>query len=150
MKSSADSDAAPCGTLKLRKRVRSTCRTPKRQDESSSAVIAEKSQRDEYRRRVSWMNDGQARKAVFHCSRSETGNRDPARVLTLLLARHVGATRTFYVQDDWLAVLRILWREQQPDGHEQGTLDVAVKIPLPGCTLLWSCCSISPFKITRV
>jgi hypothetical protein len=33
------------------------------------------------------------------------------------------STRTLFVQDDWPELLRVLWREQHPEGHEQVALN---------------------------
>ena len=64
--------------------------------------------------------------AVHH---RQPGNNDPAKMLTLCLACHAKVTRTFLVQDDWPEFLRVLWREQHPEGHEQHALDFAAKLP---------------------
>ena len=65
--------------------------------------------------------------AVHH---REPGNSDPAKMLTLCLPCHAKVTRTFYVQDDWPEFLRMLWREQHPDGHEQEALNFAAAMAL--------------------
>ena len=53
------------------------------------------------------------------------GNSDPKLMLTLCLAK---VTRTLFVEDDWLPLLRELWREH-PEGHEQTRLDFAKRVP---------------------
>ncbi len=50
-------------------------------------------------------------------------------MITLCLPCHAKVTRTFYVQDDWPEFLRVLWREQHPNGHEQGALNFGVALP---------------------
>ena len=50
-------------------------------------------------------------------------------MITLCLSCHAKVSRTFYVQDDWPEFLRVLWREQHPEGHEQGALNFSTKIP---------------------
>ena len=64
--------------------------------------------------------------AVHH---REPGNSDPTKMLTLCLPCHAKVSRTLYVQDDWPEFLRVVWREQHPDGHEQGALNFAVAAP---------------------
>ena len=59
------------------------------------------------------------------------GNNDPKHMLALCPACHAKVTRTLYVQDDWPELLRVLWREQHPAGHEQTALNFATKGPLP-------------------
>jgi hypothetical protein len=50
-------------------------------------------------------------------------------MITLCLPCHAKVTRTFYVQSDWPEFLRVLWREQHPEGHEQGSLNFAEMMP---------------------
>ncbi len=79
--------------------------------------------RDEYRCRVpgcSTIKRGKRSVAVHH---REPGNSDPAKMLTLCLPCHAKVTRTLFVQDDWPELLRVLWREQHPEGHEQVSLN---------------------------
>lgn len=64
--------------------------------------------------------------AVHH---REPGNSDPGKMLTLCLGCHAKVTRTNYVQDDWPEFLRVLWREQHPDGQEQHSLQFIVNTP---------------------
>jgi hypothetical protein len=59
-------------------------------------------------------------------------------MLTLCLACHAKVTRTLYVQDDWPEFLRVLWREQHPDGHEQSALSFAVRTPCATNMLLFN------------
>lgn len=61
--------------------------------------------------------------AVHH---REPGNSDPAKMLTLCLPCHAKVTRTLFVQDDWPEFLRVLWREQHPEGHEQVALNFGI------------------------
>ena len=51
-------------------------------------------------------------------------------MITLCLGCHAKVTRTQFLQDDWPELLRILWREQHPAGHEQTTLNFKLAIPL--------------------
>ena len=121
----------PCGnTNVLAKGLCSTCYTLKRQDEEYFGGHREEVlKRDDYRCRVPGcvtVKRGKRSVAVHHRA---PGNSDPAKMLTLCLACHAKVTRTFYVQDDWPEFLRVLWREQHPEGHEQVTLNFAVKSP---------------------
>ena len=123
----------PCGNGKvLAKGLCSTCYTLKRQDaEYFGGYREEVLKRDDYRCRVPGCvttKRGKRSVAVHH---REPGNSDPAKMLTLCLACHAKVTRTFYVQDDWPEFLRVLWREQHPDGHEQTGIDFAALPPLP-------------------
>jgi hypothetical protein len=56
----------------------------------------------------------------------EPGDSDPVKMLTLCLPSHAKVSRTLYVQDDWPEFLRVLWREQHPDGREQVALNFTV------------------------
>ena len=121
----------PCGNAKvLAKGLCSTCYTLKRQDEEYFGGHREQVlKRDEYRCRVPGcvtVKRGKRSLAVHH---RELGNSDPAKMLTLCLACHAKVTRTLFVQDDWPAFLRVLWREQHPEGHEQHALNFAAKLP---------------------
>ena len=123
----------PCGNAKvLAKGLCATCYTLKRQDEEYFGGHREEVlKRDDYRCRVpgcSTVKRGKRSVAVHH---REPGNSDPAKMLTLCLACHAKVTRTFFVQDDWPAFLRVLWREQHPGGHEQHALSVTVVSPTP-------------------
>ena len=121
----------PCGNAKvLAKGLCSTCYTLKRQDEEYFGGHREEVlKRDDYRCRVPGcltLKRGKRSVAVHH---REPGNSDPAKMLTLCLACHAKVTRTLYVQDDWPEFLRVLWREQHPDGHEQRALNFSAKLP---------------------
>ena len=69
--------------------------------------------------------DTEERQAFSRGSPSGAGNNDPATMITLCLSCHARVSRTFYVQDDWPEFLRVLWREQHPEGNEQGELSFA-------------------------
>jgi hypothetical protein len=62
--------------------------------------------------------------AVHH---REPGNDDPDLMITLCLAHHAMVSRTQMLCKDWPELLRILWREQHPEAHEQTALDFTVK-----------------------
>ena len=115
----------PCGNPKvLAKGLCSTCYTLKRQDEEYFGGHREQVlKRDDHRCRVpgcTTVKRGKRSVAVHH---REPGNSDPAKMLTLCLPCHAKVTRTFLVQDDWPELLRVLWREQHPEGHEQRALN---------------------------
>ncbi len=121
----------PCGQAKvLAKGLCGTCYTLKRQDEACfgghrEAILA----RDNYRCSVpgcTTVKRGKRSVAVHH---REPGNSNPAKMLTLCLPCHAKVTRTLYVERDWPELLRVLWREQHPGGHEQVSLDFTALLP---------------------
>ncbi len=121
----------PCGRENvLAQGLCATCYTLKRQDAeyfggNREIVLA----RDGYRCTVpgcTTIKRGKRSIAVHH---RVPGNHDPKLMLTLCLACHAKVTRTQLVQDDWPPFLRLLWREQHPDGHEQTRLDFGKKSP---------------------
>ncbi len=121
----------PCGNPKvLAKGLCSTCYTLKRQDEAYFGGYREQVlKRYDFRCRVPGcitVKRGKRSAAVHH---REPGNSDPAKKLTLCLVCHAKVTHTLFVQDDWPEFLRVLWREQHPDEHEQRALNFAVKAP---------------------
>ena len=114
----------PCGNAKvLAKGLCATCYTLKRQDEEHFGGHREEVlKRDGYRCRVpgcTTVKRGKRSIAVHH---REPGNSNPAKMLTLCLVCHAKVTRTLFVEADWPDFLRVLWREQHPDGHEQSAL----------------------------
>lgn len=122
----------PCGNDKvLALGLCATCYTLKRQDEEyfggqREVVLT----RDGYRCAVpgcTTLKRGKRSVAVHH---REPGNSDPAKMITLCLPCHAKVSRTLYLQDDWPQLLRTLWREQHPDGHEQRALDFNTTMPL--------------------
>ena len=115
----------PCGKSKVLARgLCQTCYTLKHQDEAYFGGHREDVlKRDDYRCRVpecSTIKRGKRSVAVHH---REPGNSDPAKMLTLCLPCHARVTRTLCVRDDWPEFLRVLWREQHPEGHEQVALN---------------------------
>jgi hypothetical protein len=44
-------------------------------------------------------------------------------MITLCLAHHAMVTRTLALLEDWPELLRVLWREQHPEPHEQTALN---------------------------
>ena len=118
----------PCGQPKVLARgLCATCYTLKRQDEAYFGGHREEVlKRDGYRCGVlgcSTLKRGKRSVAVHH---REPGNNDPATMITLCLSCHAKVSRTFYVQDDWPEFLRVLWREQHPNGHEQSALNFLI------------------------
>ena len=70
-------------------------------------------------------------------------NRGIATLRKCTLCASLAMTRTLYLQDDWIKFLRVLWREQHPEGHEQVALNFAVAVPQPTNALLfaeWRAC----------
>jgi len=123
----------PCGNPEiLAKGMCPTCYTLKRQDEEYFGGHREEVlKRDDYRCRVpgcTTLKRGKRSIAVHH---RQPGNSDPGKMITLCLPCHAKVTRTLYVRDDWPKFLRLLWREQHPDGHEQTSLDFLSRRPVP-------------------
>ena len=121
----------PCGNDKvLALGLCATCYTLKRQDEEyfgghREAVLT----RDGNRCAVpgcTTLKRGKRSIAVHH---RKPGNSDPKLMITLCLACHAKVTRTQYLQREWPPLLRMLWREQHPEAHEQTTLDFCVLGP---------------------
>ena len=52
-------------------------------------------------------------------------------MITLCLACHAKVTRTRVLRRDWPPSLRVLSREQHPEGHEQTALEFTLKVPCP-------------------
>ena len=57
------------------------------------------------------------------------GNSDPKLMIMLCLPCHAKVGRTQFLEKEWPELLRILWREQHPEGHEQTNLDFKVQSP---------------------
>ena len=115
----------PCGNDKvLALGLCATCYTLKRQDEEyfgghREEVLA----RDAYRCAVlgcTTLKRGKRSIAVHH---RKPGNSDPKLMITLCLACHAKVTRTQVLCREWPPLLRTLWREQHPYGHEQTAID---------------------------
>lgn len=128
----------PCGADQvLALGLCATCYTLKRQDAAyfgghRETVLA----RDGYRCIVpgcTTLKRGKRSVAVHH---RVPGNSSPKLMVTLCLACHAKVTRTLFVEDDWPPMLRLLWREQHPQGHEQTRLSFAAREPAPeNCSL---------------
>jgi hypothetical protein len=115
----------PCGRDKvLALGLCATCYTLRRQDEEyfgghREEVLA----RDGFRCAVpscTTLKRGKRSVAVHH---RQPGNSDPKLMITLCLACHAKVTRTQVLRRESPSLLRILWREQHPEGHEQTSLD---------------------------
>jgi hypothetical protein len=108
--------------------VCATCYTLKRQDEEyfgghRETVLA----RDSHLCRIpgcTSIKRGKQSLAVHH---RVPGNNNPDLMITLCLGHHAMVTRTQMLRKEWPELLRVLWREQHPEGHEQTTLNFAVK-----------------------
>ena len=129
----------PCGNAKvLAKGLCPTCYTLKRQDEEYFGGHREEVlKRDDFRCRVPGCGTTKRGKRSVAVHHREPGNSDPTKMLTLCLPCHAKVTRTLCVQDDWPQFLRVLWREQHPEGHEQSALDFATKVPQATNVLLF-------------
>ena len=122
----------PCGCEKiLALGLCATCYTLKRQDEEyfgghRETVLA----RDGHLCRIpgcTSLKRGKRSLAVHH---REPGNNNPDLMITLCLGHHAMVTRTQMLRKEWPELLRVLWREQHPEAHEQTILNFAVK-PVP-------------------
>ena len=123
----------PCGNDKvLALGLCATCYTLKRQDEEYFGGHREEVlTRDGYRCAVpgcTTVKRGKQSIAVHH---RKPGNSDPKLMVTLCLSCHAKVTRTLHLKKDWPALLRLLWREQHPDGHEQTALNFSRAAVLP-------------------
>lgn len=128
----------PCGNNKvLALGLCATCYTLKRQDEEYFGGYREEVlARDGCRCAVpgcTILKRGKRSVAVHH---RMPGNNDPKLMITLCLACHAKVTRTQFLCREWPRLLRVLWREQHPSGHEQtaidfsGTMSTAKRVPL--------------------
>ncbi len=122
----------PCGNDKvLALGLCATCYTLKRQDDEyfggqREAVLS----RDGNRCAVpgcTTLKRGKRSIAVHH---RKPGNSDPKLMITLCLACHAKVTRTQFLSQEWPPLLRVLWREQHPSGHEQTLLHFREHIPV--------------------
>jgi len=51
-------------------------------------------------------------------------------MITLCLPHHAMVTRTEMISKAWPDLLRVLWREQHPESHEQTAFDFTAEQPL--------------------
>lgn len=130
----------PCGREKvLAHGLCATCYTLTRQDAeyfggNREVVLT----RGGYRCRVpgcTTLKRGKRSVAVHH---RIPGNSDRKVMLTLCLSCHAKVTRTLFVQEDWPPLLRELWREQHPEGHEQTSLNFRAPGPVSEAVLLFA------------
>lgn len=119
----------PCGRTKiLAHGLCATCYTLKRQDEEYFGGLRETVlERDGYRCRVCDAPGRRKRSITVH-------HRVPGKsVLHLMISLcpgcHAKVERTKAVLSAMSPLLLELWREQHPQGHEQTTLDFAIKKP---------------------
>ena len=121
----------PCGNDKvLALGLCATCYTLKRQDDEHfggqrEAVLT----RDGYRCAVNGCTTVKRGKRSIAVHHRQPGNSDPKLMITLCLACHAKVTRTQHLQKEWPPLLRKLWREQHPKGHEQVQLNFATQEP---------------------
>ena len=105
-----------------------TCYTLKRQDEEYFGGLREAVlKRDGHRCRVCGKPGGRKRSLAVH--HRITGKSELDLMITLCLAHHAMVTRTLVLLEDWPKLLRVLWREQHPEAHEQTALDFRVLAP---------------------
>ena len=97
-----------------------TCYTLKRQDEEYFGGLREAVlKRDGCR--VCGKPGGRKRSLAVH--HRIAGKSELDLMITLCLAHHAMVTRTLVLLEDWPKLLRVLWREQHPESHEQSALD---------------------------
>ena len=103
----------------------STCYTLKRQDEEYFGGLREAVlKRDGHRCRVCGKPGGRKRSLAVH--HRVAGKSELDLMITLCLAHHAMVTRTLVLLEDWPELLRVLWREQHPEAHEQTALDFCI------------------------
>ena len=129
----------PCGNDKvLALGLCATCYTLKRQDEEYFGGKREEVLvRDGHRCAVpgcTTLKRGKRSIAVHH---RMPGNSDPKLMITLCLACHAKVTRTRVLRREWPSLLRILWREQHPEGHEQTALNFRESRPVAEAVALF-------------
>lgn len=128
----------PCGNAKLLALgLCSTCYTLKRQDEEYFGGLREAVlQRDDYRCRVCGSSGRRKRSIVVH-------HRVPGKsLLHLMISLCPGCParvgRTKLVLAEMHPLLRVLWREQHPDGQEQTRLNFNANVALPEAVSLFA------------
>jgi 5-methylcytosine-specific restriction endonuclease McrA len=116
----------PCGNPKvLALGLCPTCYTLKRQDEEYFGGLREAVlKRDRHCCRVCGKPGGRKRSLAVH--HRVAGKSELELMITLCLAHHAMVTRTLVLLEDWPELLRVLWREQHPNAHEQTALDFRV------------------------
>ena len=122
----------PCGAEKvLALGLCSTCYTLKRQDDEYFGGLREEVlARDGYRCAVpgcTTVKRGKRSVAVHH---RIPGKSDMKLMITLCLPCHARVTRTLVLRKAWPLLLRVLWREQHPQAHEQTPLNFLEKRPV--------------------
>ncbi len=113
-----------------------TCYTLKRQDEEYFGGLREAVlKRDGHRCRVCGIGGRKRSLAVHH---RITGKSELDLMITLYLAHHAMVTRTLVLLENWPKLLRVLWREQHPEAHEQTALDFMFLVLPPNKPNFWS------------
>lgn len=116
-----------------------TCYSLRRQDDAHFAGLRERVlERDGYRCRVCDASGRDKRSIIVH-------HRKPGRSLLSLMISlcpgcHARVHRTIAVLNDMPPLLRKLWREQHPGGHEQVALDFTERTPTAQPALLFDGC----------
>lgn len=119
-----------CGKSKiLAHGMCATCYSLRRQDEANFGGLRERVlERDGYRCRVCDASGRNKRSIIVH-------HRKPGRsILSLMISLcpgcHARVHRTIAILNDMPPLLRELWREQHPDGHEQVALNFTEQTPV--------------------
>ncbi len=115
-----------CGQEKILARgLCETCYRLRRQDEKYFGGLREAVlKRDGHRCRVCSKPGGRKQSLAVH--HRIAGKSELDLMITLCLAHHAMVTRTLVLLDDWPELLRVLWREQHPEAHEQTALKFQV------------------------
>ena len=121
----------PCGADKvLALGLCSTCYTLKRQDDECFGGLREQVlARDGYRCAVPGCTTTKRGKRSVAVHHRVPGKSDLKLMITLCLPCHAKVTRTQLLRMAWPPLLRVLWREQHPDGQEQTLLNFLEKKP---------------------
>jgi hypothetical protein len=116
-----------CGNAKiLALGLCATCYTLKRQDEEYYGGLREAVLDRDERRCRACPNLERHKMAVHH---RVPGVSKLELMITLCLACHAKVTRTRFLDGDWPELLRVLWREQHPEGKEQLFLPLDSELP---------------------
>ena len=126
-----------CGNDVVVRGMCGSCYTMRKQDGKYFGGLREAVlNRDGRRCRVCGASGGRKRSLAVHHRVPSLSELDV--MITLCLGCHAKVTRTLSLSADWPELLRVLWREQHPDAHEQLPLDFrAQTTPPPKPVLLF-------------
>ena len=114
-----------CGNEVVVRGMCGTCYAMRRQDGEQFGGLREAVlDRDGRRCRVCGAPGRRKRSLAVH--HRVPGRSELHLMISLCLGCHAKVTRTINLCADWPELLRVLWREQHPDAHEQLPLDFTV------------------------